>query len=240
MRFKTIGLPVALFTLFAFTITSCEKDEMDEPGEQEQETMDPDSLQPDAILLAMNRLSTTTEALPEEEVGYGIAFFLVNDSTYQDAGEVTLNGEALNQGSNFSYSYPINQSTGGLDFSNEVNWTVSGSADVPEFEKSVEFAFPHLGEITSGSTISKSNGYELEFESYSDADYFIVRIGDFSTSINQQTTNVLISSDQLSELSTGSETLVIQAYSYENYIIEEDVMAFGKVAIRSIPVTIEE
>ncbi|HYD89997.1 MAG TPA: hypothetical protein VEA37_00740, partial [Flavobacterium sp.] len=109
-------------------------------------------------------------------IGTAVANFVDANGTAQDVGEVTAEGEALTQATNNAYYYqPSATDADGIDFGNDVAWTVEGGSGFPAINQTFT-GFPQVDPITSAAELTKASGYTLTTNTVSGADstYFII------------------------------------------------------------------
>lgn len=142
-------------------------------------------------------------------------------STYQDAGTVNCNAEALTKQSNNSYVFnPSQSSPEGIDFSSGSSWDVSGSANVPAFSHTFS-SFPSSPSITSNTDeVTLSSGYTFTISSVSNADSILFILASGSGYVTKTTggsaTSVTFSASELSSLQASDYGLLqVTPYRYE-------------------------
>jgi len=244
---KQNSLILMLFAFFALTITSCEDEEIIPEMEQEEQqsnnsTPTPQFGNADGSLWAINTYTTTSTPIGEfdVELGLGVASFFDGSEEPVDAGTVTLNDEALNQTSSNSYFYQAGaENPEGISFTSGVSWSVSGSGIVPAFDRNVTFAFPECQAINSSSTVSLSEGYTLSVNGVSNADSVLFIVGDVIKTLPGNTTSVTFSAEDLSPLESGTSVAQVAAYAYISETIGSKEIYFGKEAVRSLTVQLE-
>ncbi|MFZ6053159.1 hypothetical protein [Halocola ammonii] len=245
---KQRSLLLMLLAFFALTITSCVDEDIIPEIEEEQQQNDPDTTTPqfgnaDGSLWAVKSYSTTSTPIGniDVQIGLGVASFFGDDEALVDGGNVSLNGEDLSQASNNSYFYQIGaENFEGISFTNGVSWSVSGSGIVPSFDRNVTFAFPECQAISSGATVSLSNGYTLTVNGVSDADSVLFMVGDVIKTMPGNSTSATFSSEELSSLESGTSVAQVAAYAYMSETIAGKEIYFGKQAVRSITVQLED
>lgn len=149
-------------------------------------------------------------------MGVGSAgFYSPGNNTLVDGGTVSLSGKSLTKYQNNAYAYtPGSTDPTGIDFDADgVEWSVGGAGEVPAFTHTVNMGFPNIGNITSGSTVTKASGYTLSVQNVSNADSVIFQIGQVIVTRPANTTSYTFSSSELASLSTG--TSIAQVVSYK-------------------------
>lgn len=165
MKTRFLSLLFA-FTLSVFMFTSCDKKE-DETPEDNNTTNTFNYNDAFGVLVAVKSVSYTSVGGFEVpvEVNSGSAFFPTDAgaTTFTDAGTVTLEGKSLNKIQNNIYSYT--NYTDPLILS-DIEWSVSGSASVPAFNKAVSRPLPTFSGYSSlPVTISKASGVSISLGS---------------------------------------------------------------------------
>lgn len=198
-------LPLAILALL-FTFTSCKKDEPEEPAATATPTPEPEPTTPtsssptpaqfgnatsnsDGALIAIKTASTTSVSGQTFEtiIGTGVAYFTNtsgNYSTFADAGEVTLEGTALEAQDNKSYVLiPGTSNPTGVTISGDADWVIAGAGSIKAFDASFS-RFPSSPDITSTATITKNSAYTVTFEA-STSDTVLVSIFSGSVSVTK-------------------------------------------------------
>lgn len=178
----------------------------------------------DALMVAINNTTFTQQAGLSIEINVGLAasvFFDAAGTAYVDAGDVTINGMALDKNESNYYTYT---STSGEEFKNPVAWKASGSGEFDAFDKSINLDFPSMSEITSGD-ITAGADYNLTFKSaITNADSVIIVLSDGGSTYqkivpNNNTNTYTVDGSDLSSF-TASENGLISISAYQ-YVLEE-------------------
>ncbi|MEQ9063948.1 MAG: hypothetical protein RIE58_07210 [Vicingaceae bacterium] len=155
------------------------------------------------------------------DLGLAVAVFYntPQDQTFLDAGTVTANSENLKKQNNNSYVYtPGPTNTEGIDFSlGEVDWSVSGSTDIPAFNRTNFNGFPEVDELTSEKTIDRSMDYTLSSASISGADSIIFMIGGILHIVAGGNNSSTFTAAELGTLNAGQNFAQITGYNYTFY-----------------------
>ncbi len=212
---KTITASLLIASSIFFV--SCEKDEPETP-ENTQSSSTPNL--GSGTLVAV--ITEATQSTPIGEIpinlGTAVAAFAGsnNYATLADAGNVSVDGNALQKFDNNSYVFtPGLTSPTGIDFGTNVKWSVSGNSGsgVPAFEHTYNRGFPNVGSITSGTEVSKA-GYTLTFSSISNADSVYLIINDVVKSLAGNARSYTFTSSELSGLSTGQGNVTVAAWNF--------------------------
>jgi hypothetical protein len=110
-------------------------------------------------------------------IGTAVAWF-GSASSYKDAGNVSVDANALSK-SNNAYVFQPSQSTPtGLSFTSSTAWTVSGNSGngITAFNYTDNSSFPSVDDISNSGTISSSSAFTLTATStpYGDSVIFVV------------------------------------------------------------------
>lgn len=232
---------------FAITISSCKKKEEETPEPTPTPTpaaTTPSGAQPlspsqvseakgaDGVLVAVKTVTTTNVAGQsiETALGLGVAYFTETAgdfNAFADAGEVTLNKEKLEIQQNTSYLYkPGTTDPTGISFSSGASWEVAGKGGTPGFK--ADFTqFPKTPVLKSEVSITKSNGYTLEFETRNSADTVLCTIYSGSgykmkgMKANSGKNTVEFTADDLKDLATSADKgamIQIALVNFQNYV----------------------
>lgn len=186
-----------------------------------------------------------TPGLPfpiEMELGIGSAVFPTDAgaTTFANAGTVTLNSTTLAKAPNNAYYSQVSVAEPtGIDFSSGVHWTVAGAGEIPAVDRNVTFPFPTMGEITSSTTVTRSNGYTLTVQNVSGCDSVVFVVGSVHKVKPAGSTSCSFSASELSGLAAGSSQALVAAYKYEDETIGGKKMYFGKEIARSKSITVQ-
>lgn len=197
------------------------------------------------VLWAVNTITSQTVAgFPIQfETGVGVAVFPAdgNAGTYVDAGTVSLNGTALPRQANNSYiSVPSQTDPAGIDFgSGQTHWIVSGGNGIPSIDQSPTFLFPTVGELSSPTTVTRSNGYTLTALGISACDSIVFSVGNVQKMKPSGTGSCTFTAAELSGLAAGTGILQVSPYKYGMQTIGGKQFYFGKQTTRTWSATIE-
>ena len=249
-------LPFALLTL-GLVLSSCSKDE-DPPaptppvdggggGSNETPSTTPNFADADASLWAIRAFNTQTTPIGtfDIEIGTAVAVFSNdNFSSMLSAGTVELNDHALTAQSNNAYVFtPSAADPMGLDLSSgTITWEVSGSSDFDGFTHTYvnnDFPNPSIGEITSGTTVVRADGYTLVAGAVNNADSVLFMVGDVVVTRPGGTTSHTFSASDLSGLGTGQNLVQVVPYAFRLQILNGKNVYFGKEMVRSRSVSIQ-
>lgn len=240
----THTLLLALFTT-GFVITSCEK-LTPEPDPDPIPTTPAASTTPtfpdaDGVLWAVR--STTSVSGFELQVGTAVGLFYENttNGVMVNAGTVKLNSKSLTVQSNNAYVFtPSATSPTGLDFSGSVIWNVSGANGHTAFEyNATEGGFPTVSAITSGSTVTKADGYTLTCATVTNADSTLFLVGNVSKTLMGNANSCTFTASELSGLATGTQVVQIVPYNVKLETLNSKKYYFGKEDVRQLSVTIK-
>ena len=169
----------------------------------------------------------------ETTMGISVAAFF-EGSEFTPAGTVQCNNNILDMNPNNSYTFvPGVTDPTGIDFSGGVNWSVSGGNGFSNFSENVTaIAFPTLGAVTSGETVSLG-GYTLSTDNVSGADSVLFIVGDVTKTLGGNATSCTFSADELSNLSAGAGVVQVAAYTYYSNNIGGKEIYFGNEAVQS-------
>lgn len=178
------------------------------------------------VLAAVKSVSYTTVAgyTVPVEVNTAVAAFpsTPNSTTFQDAGSVSINGNALTKSTNNTYVYQ--NLTNPLSL-NEQSWSVSGSSTVPEIIYNENRPMPdYIGFESLPSTISKSGGVTVNLgAAVNNADSIYVIIADYNNGyilkrVGGNSASIVFTASDLSALASGQGMLQVCPWSYK----EED------------------
>lgn len=198
----------------------------------------------DASLWAVQSLSVTQlpGGLPPitTTLGIGVGIFVDAGSNFVDVGNVALNGNNLTKNPNNSYTFtPGLTMPNGIDFSSGVDWTVSGANGFTGFTRNITLGFPTVSEITSSSTITKTNPYTLSVNTVTGADSVIFLIGGVNKTIAGNATSCTFSSSELSSLGTGATVVQVAAYISSNETIGGKLIYFGNETVQTKSATVQ-
>ena len=232
-------------------VTSCTKQD-DEPATPSTNTPSNTSPTPApsfpgsaGVLWAVNTITSQTIAgFPIEiETGVGLALFPTEGSstTYVDAGTVSLNDAALSRQTNNTYvSTPTQTAPTGIDFSSgQTHWTVSGGNGIPSIDQDPSFLFPSVGELTSSTTVTRSNGYTLVATDISACDSIAFSVGSVLKMKPSGTTSCTFTAAELSAIAAGPSIVQVSPYKYNMVTLAGKQFYFGKQTSRSWGVTIQ-
>lgn len=242
---KTILFPFLCFTLL-LTFTACVEDDIpmitDPTTEETPTAPNPDVGPGDGAFWAVNSITTiSTPITLDTEVGTAVAVFSNdNFNSFVEAGEVSIMEEALTKNDNNSYVYiPGTTQPLGLQFSSDYQWKVAGAGAVAGFDHTVDFDFPELGAITSGTTVTKADGYTLTCQSVAKADSVIYLVGGALKTVAGNVTTVEFTADDLAGVATGASFVQIAAYIYKEATKNGKTYYFGNETVRSQVVEIK-
>lgn len=210
---KISQIALAFLLIAGLTMASCNKKDDDNPDPgTDPGTTNPTPQLGAGTLVAVKTLNTTDTPIGPitTELGVGVAVFSNDNwSTFDDAGTVQLNSNALTKQSNNSYTFtPSITNPTGIEFGNSVVWDVSGNGDVPAFSHTVQVPFPSVGAITSSTDVSKA-GYTLSVASVSNADSVYFQVGAVVKALAGNARSCEFSASELSSLGTGQSIIQV-------------------------------
>ncbi|GAA4351871.1 hypothetical protein GCM10023185_10960 [Hymenobacter saemangeumensis] len=206
---------------FSLALASCKKDDATTPSTPASTT--PTAATPSVrnvhgalISLRLNYAAPSPVPTPVPvtlTVESGLAlFYNLTPTAYLDAGAVTVNGNALDKGSNNTYSKvatptQTNPSTE-LGFSNGSNWSIAGSGSVTAFNYNHSGSMPNYSG-TLPTAISKANGLTVALSTVSNADSVYVLIAAGNQSVLKRaragTASITFTANDLRNLPTVSD-----------------------------------
>lgn len=119
----------------------------------------------DGALAAVKVITTQTVggySLPFN-IGTAAAWFGTTTS-FKDAGNVTVDGNALTKSSNNAYVFqPNSTNPTGLDFNSSVSWNVAGNSSnsITAFSYTDQSSFPTIDDVETPSSVSHSAAFTL-------------------------------------------------------------------------------
>lgn len=219
---KVSQLTLTFLLVAGLTLASCNKkddDDVDPGGGNNPGTENPTPQLGVGTLVAVKTLNTTDTPIGPitTELGLGVAVFSSDNwSSFQDAGSVQLNGNALTKNANNSYIFmPSATNPMGIELGSTVVWDVAGNGSIPAFSHTVQTTFPSLGAITSSTDVSKS-GYTLSVASVSNADSVYFQVGEVLKVLGGNARSCEFSASELSGLSTGQSIIQVAPYKISN------------------------
>ncbi|HLP32118.1 MAG TPA: hypothetical protein VK202_01525 [Bacteroidia bacterium] len=227
MNKKTISgkLLIAMLSV-GLVFTGCSKDDGETTTPTPTPTPTPGNPTPtpaDAggVWTALIVSSKTPGPIPmppvELSVGTG-GHFGSSTSSFVDAGAVTVNTNTLKKTSNNAYIW--NGTSNIWTGSNpQAAWTIEGKGAVPAYSYTTTKGFPIVGEISSSSDVTVSDGHTITLTaSVANADSIIIVLTAGSKSLTKVIPNVGnsfdLSSTELSGFS-GSGIIQVAAYNWE-------------------------
>jgi hypothetical protein len=239
----------ALLSAMSTVLVSCSKDEETPNQTTPTASTTPVINDADAVLVALNTVTTTTVlgAPYDVTLGTGVAVFptTAGGSTYADAGAVTLEGSALDKQTNNSYVYvPSASSATGLDLSGDIDWTVAGAGSIPAFSHTVATSFPTLGVINSDTTtLSTSSDFTLSVASVNNADSVIFQIagqnGNKLVTMGPGTISHTFTAAEVASVGSGYAVIQVAVYNYEFDMVSGKKVYYINETVRSIVVSID-
>lgn len=227
-------------------LTGCKKDDAapDDPGGGTTNTNTPSgSTTPtpadaDGVLWAIN--SSSVYQGFTIQIGTAVAVFK-NGTSMVDAGTVKVDGTTMAKASNNAYTLTPSQSNPtGLTFGSSVNWNITGANGHAAFSYDCNtIQFPVGSAISSGATVTKTNGYTLSCPSISGADSTLFMVGNISKTIVGNATSYTFSASELSGLTAGTSVASIVPYKITSSTINGKKYYFGKETVNQLTVTIQ-
>ncbi len=224
---KTNFILALLVGGFLFT-TSCSKDDSTPTPTPTptpvQAPVSPTYPASDGLFQLVNTVTVITNPfLPEpieQEVFTAVGFISNGSGGYNDIGNVTVEGKALTKQANSSYVYQNLMSF--IEPVGSIDWQVSGGVGFAAASFNTTKAVPSLASFKKQTTFNLAVDNTLNVQSYN-ADLILVSIADakgkvFTKSYPGSTTSVLITKDDLKELSATTYGF-IQITPY-NYVIK--------------------
>lgn len=191
--------------------------------------------------------STTFQDVPgfgQIEIDLGIAAGAFFDGTdydnFVEAGTVSCEGLDLTRNENNSYTFtPTASEPEGIDFSGNPDWAVSGNGSIPSFTHTTNIGFPTAGNVTSGTTITKANGYTLSIASVSGADSVLYMVGGVLVTEAGNVTSHTFTAADLANVGTGPSVVQAAAYKMEAAVYGGQTFYFVNEKVVTQSVTIE-
>lgn len=160
------------------TFTACKKTTTSSTPSSNAPTVSTPS-NADGALAAVKVKTTQTVAgytIPID-IGTAVAWF-GSASSYQDAGNVSTDGNALSKSNNAYVFQPSQTTPTGIDFTSSTAWVVSGNSGngITGFSYTDNSSFPDVDDISNSGTISSSGAFTLSATSvpYGDSVIFVV------------------------------------------------------------------
>lgn len=159
-----------------------------------------------------------------QPLGIGVAVYGdLSASTFQDAGAITLNTNALTKQTNNSYVYtPSATNTTGIEFDSGINWTVAGNSGsgAPQFSHSAAKQMPTGPNYTGSTTIARNSEFTLSSSvSIANADSVIYQLispsGNVLKTVPGGTNSVTFTAAEMGGLGAGQGYLQIVPYNIE-------------------------
>lgn len=172
--FILLGIGLACMTTF----TACKKTTSTTPNGNSAPSVNAPS-GADGALAAVKVITTQTVAgyTVPIEIGTAAAWF-GTASSYQDAGNVTIDTKGLTKSSNAYVYQPTQSDPTGLSFNSTVAWNVTGNTGngIAAFSYNDVSSFPSIDDISNSGTVSSSAAFTLSATSgvYGDSVIFVV------------------------------------------------------------------
>ena len=242
---------ISFLTLFflasSLVFTSCDDDDdKEEPTPSTTTDTTPDGIPnipgADGAIIAIETVTPTDTPLGPFEIvlGTGVAVFYDTNLVFQNAGNVSLNGNDLTRNSNNSYIYiPTATEIYGIEFNGTVDWAVEGSGDVPGFSGSPSFDFPSIGTLSGDNTVDRSQDYSYSVSGVSGADSIIYNINGLIKTQTGNETTVTFTADELSSLASGAGVIQATPYRMESQDFSGKTIYFVNEKVVTMSVTIQ-
>lgn len=177
-------------------------------------------------------------------IGLGVGVFSSNgtlgSSTNRvNVGTVKLNGTDAEYIGETYVTQPGINNPNGVDFNNGVTWEISGDNGFGAFTHTPTNAFPTASEITSGTTVTKADGYTLTCATVTGADAVLFLVGDVEKIVTGNTTSCTFSASELSSLDNGESLVQIVPYTTSSANVGGKNICFGKEMVQQLSVTIQ-
>lgn len=197
-----------------------------------------------ATLVGIKTITTTQTVIGpvDSELGTAVAVFSDNGgASFQSAGNVSCNSNALTQNSNNSYVFtPSQANPTGISFGSTVSWEGTGST-WPAFTGTTAAGFSTVEPISSGN-VSTSSNYTLSCSSVTNADsvYFAVYgpDGNVMKVLGPNTNSYTFTAAELSALGAGNGFVQIIGINYDPQNIGSRDYWFLNETVRTSSVTI--
>ncbi len=219
--YRYVGkLSLALSLALVFSLTSCDKDEDDVPnGNNNTQSENPQLGAGTLIAIKSETVQSTPMGDMTINMGTAVAVFGsdANFSSFVDGGTVSVNGKNLSKAGNNAYTFtPSQTEPTGIEFGNDVSWSVSGNSgnDVPAFDHTMSEGFPSVGRVNVDDEVSKAESLTLPISGVSNADSLVVNVNEVVKIVAAGVSSVNFSSDELSGISKGTGIVSIAGVRY--------------------------
>ncbi len=187
--------------------------------------------------------------LPPVEITIGIAAggAWETQGTFVDAGIVKCDGNTLKKQTNSSYLNEIGASnTTGIEFSDGVNWDVSGAGSLGAFTTTDNQSWPSNPQISlSNTTISHSSAFTFTLtNTITGADSVLFTVAGGSGNATLQKTvagansgSVAFSASEMNTVVTGAGIIQVAAYNIDDKVVGGRKIYFIKEAVNTKSVT---
>ena len=236
-------------------LSSCKKDEEEEPVVPAPTTAQPSNPTPtpaDAagVLVAVQTSNYITAPFVGEiyqPIGLGIAVFgdFVTPA-YIDGGTVSLNGSAFTKQSNNSYVFqPTATSATGIDLADHVTWSVSGNAanTIPAINQDAPNVMPTGPKYTGSTEIGRTADFTVSSAiTIENADSTYYGISSGSVVIKKTAAggaSVTFTAAEMGTLPTGSGYVQIAPYNIASQTIAGKKIYFVNESVVTKSVTIQ-
>lgn len=237
-----------LITLLVFS--SCVKDPLNQNTNSRAATPTPNACpNADGALFAVRSLTKGPDLpggfpSPTITLGLGVGVFTdggfsANPVVRANVGTVEANGTTLDYEGETYVNKPSATDVEGIDWSNGVNWSVSGGSGFPAFTHSPTNAFPTVTEITSPATVTRSAGYTLTCDAVTRADKVLFLVGDVQFIATGNVTSHTFSASDLSGLDAGTNFVQIVPYTLSDQTFGGKTICFVNETVQQLAVEIE-
>jgi hypothetical protein len=183
---KNFTLTIALFLAFGLTFTSCKKEEAEEtpttpttppPTASTPGNPLPTPTDANGILASIKTWSVVSTPLGNQYLEIGVAsaaFFNPSaPNTFLNAGNVSVEGTALTKQNNNAYVYtPGTTNPTGINFDNNIAWSVQGNADVDQLNTSHLTNIPQIQKINVNANQSISGSLTVGLDNTANNNLF--------------------------------------------------------------------
>ena len=162
MKKTTLVFAISLACLSTFTACNKSTPTPTAPSSSAPSVSTPSNA--DGVLAAVQVITTQTVGgfIVPINIGTAAAWF-GSASSYQDAGNVTTDGNALTKSSNAYIFQPTTANPSGLSFTSSTAWVVTGNTanSIAAINYTDNSSFPSITDISTSGTVSTSGSYTL-------------------------------------------------------------------------------
>ena len=207
----------------ATVLTGCDKDDETSTTPNDGQTVNPVGALDRGAVLVTATVSTappvTVPGVPAFDITLDVPVALFYDGgTLVDAGEVSIDGQALGkQGNTYTIAPDFaNPSTALVDYEDRT-WSVSGGGSVPAIDATASRPQPSLGTVTAESEVVTGTPYTVSVSAITGADSVYYILGGVVKRFGGSTRTATFSADDIARAqSQGGQTVVqVAAFNTE-------------------------